>query len=199
MNSSSTVSIRFLVSGSGVFDALRSVRVRKGVQRPARSEFLLKCRVLRVVGILRLLLRVEVVERAEELVEAMRRRQVFVEVAEMVLAELAGDVALRLEQLGEGHVLALEALLCARQPDLEEAGAERCLSGDKGGASGGAALLAVVVGEEATFLRQPVDVGRTVAHHALIVGADVPVADVIPPDDEDVRFVRLVLRLEPSS
>jgi hypothetical protein len=36
-------------------------------------------------------------------------RQVLVAVAEVVLAELAGGVAERLEQLGDGRVLGLEA------------------------------------------------------------------------------------------
>jgi len=31
--------------------------------------------------------------------------------------------------------------------------------------------------------------GPFVAHHALVVGADVPVADVVSPDDEDVGFI----------
>ena len=44
---------------------------------------------------LRLLLGVEVVKIAEELVEAVRRRQDVVAVAEVVLAELPGHVALR--------------------------------------------------------------------------------------------------------
>ena len=57
--------------------------------------------VLRIVGVLRLLLGIEVVEVAEELVEAVHRRQELVAVAEVVLAELAGGVALRLEQLGD--------------------------------------------------------------------------------------------------
>jgi hypothetical protein len=35
--------------------------------------------------------------------------------------------------------------------------------------------------------RDPVDVGRHVAHHAAVVVADVPDADVVAPDDEDVR------------
>ena len=65
------------------------------------------------------------VEVAEELVEAVHRRQELVAVAEMVLAELAGGVALRLEQLGEGRVLLGQSILGARQADLEEAGAER--------------------------------------------------------------------------
>ena len=64
------------------------------------------------------------------------------------------------------------------------------LAGDESRASGGAALLAVPVGEERAFLGDAVDVGRLVAHHALVVGADVPVADVVAPDDQDVRLAR---------
>ncbi len=59
-----------------------------------------------------LLLGVEVVQVAEELVEAVHGRQELVEVAEMVLAELPGRVAERLEQLGDRRVLGV-------QPDLE--------------------------------------------------------------------------------
>ena len=73
---------------------------------------------------LRLLLRVQVVEVAEELVEAVVRRQHLVAVAEVVLAELAGHVALRLEQAGDRRIFLLHALGRARQPDLGEAGAD---------------------------------------------------------------------------
>ena len=59
----------------------------------------------RVVAQLWLLLGVEVVEVAEELVEAVDGRQVLVAVAEVVLAELAGRIAERLEQLGDGRIL----------------------------------------------------------------------------------------------
>ena len=54
----------------------------------------------------------------------------------------------------------------ARQADLRQAGAERRLAGDEGGAARGAALLAVLVGEHRAFLGDAVDVGRLVAHHA---------------------------------
>ena len=87
------------------------------------------------------------------------------------------------------HVFLLQAFLGARQADLEQAGAERRLPGDEGRAAGGAALLAVPVGEQRAFLGDAVDVGRLVAHHALVVGADVPVADVVAPDDQDVGFL----------
>ena len=74
---------------------------RLALQHAARAELGAELGVLRVVGVLRLLLGIEVVEVAEELVEAVHRRQELVAVAEMVLAELAGGVALRLQQLGD--------------------------------------------------------------------------------------------------
>ncbi len=51
----------------------------------------------------------------------------------------------------------------------------------------GATLLRVGVGEHRSLLSQAVDVRRLVAHHTVVVGADVMHADVITPDDEDVR------------
>ena len=116
---------------------------RLALQHAARAELGPELGVLRVVGVLRLLLGIEVVEVAEELVEAVNRRQELVAVAEVVLAELAGRVALRLEQLGERRVLLGQSFLGARQADLEQAGAEAGLPGDERGASGGAGLLRV--------------------------------------------------------
>ena len=68
---------------------------------PRGPKLLPELRVLRIVGVLRLLLGVEVVEVAEELVEAVVGRQELVLVAEVVLAELAGGVAERLQELGD--------------------------------------------------------------------------------------------------
>ena len=48
---------------------------------------------MRVVELFGFFLGVEVIEVAEELVESVHRRQVFIEVAEVVLAELPGGVA----------------------------------------------------------------------------------------------------------
>ena len=67
---------------------------------------------------------VQVVEEAEELVEAVVGRQEFVLVAEVVLAELAGGVAQRLQQLGDGGILGLQAEVGSRHADLAQAGAE---------------------------------------------------------------------------
>ena len=173
----------------GVLDLLPALAVGPAVQNAPRAEALLERRVLRVVRVLGLLLGVEVVEVAEELVEAVHGRQELVLVAEMVLAELAGRVAERLEQLGDGRVFRLQPDVGAGHPHLGQPGADRVLAGDEGGAARGAALLGVVVGEGHAFVGDAVDVGRAVAHLAAAVVADVPPADVVAPEDQDVRFV----------
>ncbi len=172
----------------------RGHRVRReAVENAARPELLPKfgIRRVRIVGVLRLLLGVEMVEVAEKLVEAVHRRQEFVAVAQMVLAELAGDVALRLQELGERRILVGQALLGRRQADLEQAGADRALAGDEGGPARRAGLLGVIVGEDRALVGDAIDVGRAIAHHAAVVGADVPVADVVAHDDENVGLLRV--------
>src|SRR5262249_50106832 len=79
----------------------------------------------------------------------------------------------------------------ARQPDLGQAGADRRLPGDEGGAASGATLLAVEVGEHRALLRDAVDVGREVAHNSVVVATDVEPADVVSHDKKDVQLVRL--------
>jgi hypothetical protein len=81
----------------------------------------------------RLLLGVEVVEVAEELVEPVDRRQVLVEVAEVVLAELPGRVAQRLEQLRDRDVLRLQPDVDPGHPDLAQPCAVDALAGDERG------------------------------------------------------------------
>ena len=73
----------------------------------------------------RLILGVQVIEVAEELVEAVNRRQKFVAVAKMVLAELPGRIALRLEQFGDGRIERRQPFFRGRQPDLQQPGAQR--------------------------------------------------------------------------
>jgi hypothetical protein len=58
----------------------------------------------------------EVVEVAEEHVEAVHGRQELVAVAEMILAELPGRVAERLEQLGERRVLLRQPFFAIGNP-----------------------------------------------------------------------------------
>jgi hypothetical protein len=100
-----------------VLDLVLSAPGDPAPQDPARPEALTEVRVLlrvRVIGVLRLLLGIQVVEVAEELVEAVGRRKVLVAVAEVVLAELARRVSERLQELGDGRVLRLHPLLGAR-------------------------------------------------------------------------------------
>ena len=73
------------------------------MEHAARAVFLLELGVLRIVVGLRLFLGVQVVEVAEELVEPVHGRQVRVAVAKVILAELAGGVALLLQQVGDGR------------------------------------------------------------------------------------------------
>ena len=102
---------------------LRVVLVRRpALEDAARAEplaELLEAVLARVVGILRVLLGVQVVEVPEELVEAVHRRQELVLVPEVVLAELAGRIAVLLEQLGDGRILGL-------QPDRRARAARPC-------------------------------------------------------------------------
>src|SRR4051812_28367358 len=119
----------------------------------------------------------------------MRRRQMLIEVAEMVLTELRGHVALRLEELRDRYVAGLEPFLRTGQADLEQSRAEAHLARDKARAAGGAALLAIPISKHRAFLGDAIDVGRFVTHHAVVVATRVPVADVVPPDHEDVGFL----------
>ena len=103
---------------AGVLDLLRPVRHRPAVDDAARPEALVERRVLGVVLELGLLLGVEVVEVAEELVEPVVGGQVLIAVAQVVLAELRRRVAERLEELGDGRVLGLRPSLAPGKPTL---------------------------------------------------------------------------------
>ena len=161
--------------------------VRVTVEHVARTDLVLELR--RVVGVSGILHRVQVIEVAEELVEAVDGRQVLVAIAEVVLAELAGGVAHRLERGRDRRRLVRNADRGARLADRRQAGADRELAGDEVRAPGGAARLGVVVGEQHPFGGQLVEVRRPAGHDAAVVGADVEPADVVTHDEEDVRLL----------
>src|SRR5450755_4632874 len=110
-------------------------------------------------------MRVQVIEVAEEFVEAVNGGKKLIAVSQMVLAELAGGVAERLERLGNRHIFLLQTFWCARQTNLGEAGADGRLPGDERGAPCGAALLGIPVGENRPLMADAVNVWRLVAHH----------------------------------
>ena len=70
---------------------------RRASEHAPRTEAQFELGILRIIGMLRLVLGVQMVEVAEELIETMHRRQKFIAVAEVVLAELSGHIALGLE------------------------------------------------------------------------------------------------------
>ena len=79
------------------------------------------------------------------------------------------------------------------RPDLRQPRAQPALARDERRAARRAALLGVVIGEEHAFVGDAVDVRRPVAHHALGEYAEVRLADVVAPDDEDVGFLLRLL------
>ena len=111
----------------------------------------------------------------------------------MVLAELPGGVALRLERGGERAGLRRHADIGAGLADGRQAGAERNLAGDEVGAARRATGFGVVVGEPHAFGGQLVEVRRLAGHDALVIGADVEPADIVAHDDEDVGPALLLL------
>ena len=188
------------VERTGVFDHLLADTSVGGIdgrvidiaglafEHATRPELGPELRVLGVVLVLRFLLGVEMVEIAEEFVEPVYGRQIFVAVAEMVLAELPGGVAERLQGFRDAHVFGVKSDGRTGQTDFGQAGPDRRLPGDEGCAPRGAALLAVPVGEQRAFLGDTVDVRRAVAHDAQIVGAHIEPADVVGHDHQDVRL-----------
>src|SRR6266568_7511276 len=135
---------------------------------------------------------VQVIEVAEELVEAVDGGQKLIEITEVVLAELASGVALRFERSSNRASLSWQPGFSARLPDRGHAGATGQFAGNEVRPARGATRLGVVVSEQHPLLGELVEVRRLAGHQATMVGADVPHADVIAHDDDDVGF--LVLR-----
>ena len=136
-----------------------------------------------VVELLGLFFGVEVIEVAVELVEAVHGRQVLVLVAEVVLAELAGGVPERLEQLGDGRIFCGPADVRAGYTDLAHTGAVDALPADECRAARRTALLAIGVGETHALVGDAVDVRRAIAHQAVAVTTEIADPDVVAPDD----------------
>ena len=169
--------------GASVRDFLHAIGVRPAMQHAAWSELLLELRILRIVGTLRFLLSIEVIEVAEEFVEAMSSGKKLVTVAEVVLTELSGHIPEGFQKLGDGRVFPAQAKIGSRKSHFGEAGADRRLAGDERGAACGTTLLAVPVGEFDAFDGNAVDVRSWVAHHAIAVATDIPVADIVAPQN----------------
>ncbi len=138
--------------------------------------------------------RIQVIEVAEKLVEPVHRRQELVQIAEMVLAELPGLVALFLQRGGDRAGFSRDADLGAGLANRGHAGADRQFAGDEIGPARRAACLGVIVGKQHAFLGELVEVRRLAGHHAAVIRADIPHADIVAHDDENIGFARGGLR-----
>ena len=125
----------------------------------------------------------------------MQRRQIFVQIAEVVLAELSRGVAHRFEDKGRRHGLLGHADIGAGLAHRCEAGAQRNLPGDEIGAAGGATRFGVIVGEAHAIGGELVEIRRLAGHDALVIGADIEPADIVAHDDENVRLCSRWCRL----
>ena len=111
----------------------------------------------------------------------------------MVLAELAGGVALRFERSRDGASLCGQSDRRAGLADRRHARSNWKFASDEVCPTRRATRLSVVVGEQHAFPGELVEIWCPSRHHAAMVGADVPHTDVITHDEQDVGF--LVLRL----
>src|SRR6516225_1272924 len=116
-------------------------------------------------------------------------------VPKMILAELGRNIALLVEQIGNRRRPVGNSLRRTRHADGKQARPERVLSENERGASGCAALLGISIREERAFLSYAVNVGRVITHQTQVISTDVRVANVIPPDDENVRFLACYARV----
>ena len=122
----------------------------------ARADLVLE--LGRVVGMGGIFHRIQVIEVAEELIEAVDGRQELVEVAQVVLAELARGIAHRFEDRRDGRRLRGMPIGRTRLADGRHSRADRQLPGDEVGTSGRAARLGVIVGEQHPLGGQLVEV-----------------------------------------
>jgi len=97
----------------------------------ARTELGAEFGVLWIIGVLGFFFGIEVIEIAEEFVEAMHGWQIFVAVAKVVFAELTGGIAERLERFSDGYVFWLQSHRGARYADLGQASPDNRLPGDE--------------------------------------------------------------------
>ncbi len=110
-------------------------------------------------------------------------------IAEMILAELACNVAVGFEQARDIRILYLHAEVRTRQANFGQPGPIYALPRNVRRSARSAALFAVVVGEHHAFPGDSVDVGRSVTHQSECVGADIGLTDIITPDDQHVWFI----------
>src|SRR3954452_5996256 len=107
---------------------------------------------------------VQVIEVPEEFIEAVNGGQKFIEIAQVVLAELTGSVALRFERSSNGASLRRDASLRTSLADCRHSRADGQLAHDEVRSTRCTAGLSVVVGEQYAFLGHLVEIRRSSRH-----------------------------------
>ena len=120
-------------------------------------------------------------------------RQILVQIAEMVLAELSGGIPCAFSAVAMRHGLGRHTDIGAGLTDRRQTGAHRNLAGDEVGPARRATRLGIVVGEHHALGGQLVEVRRLAGHHAPVIGADIEPADVVAHDDHDIGPALLLL------
>src|SRR6267142_1693230 len=115
-------------------------------------------------------------------------------IAEMVLAELAGVVALVEQKLCYRRGARPQPGRAAGQLRRNHSRAQRMHAGEEGVAPGGAALLGIISHEERAIVSDAVDVRRLANHQATMVDARLHNADVVAHDEDDVGLAGRRLR-----
>src|SRR5262249_51148918 len=120
----------------------------KRAQYAARAEPLPVLRIFlpRIIELLGLFFRIQVIEIAEPVVEPVYCRQELVTVTEVVLAELCRGVTFSLEHFGKGRIAFLNPAGRAGDTDRRHSGPDRQLSHDECRAPSSAAGLTIVIG-----------------------------------------------------
>src|SRR5205809_4864718 len=111
----------------------------------------------------------------------------------MVLTELAGSIALRLQRGSNRASLSWYPNLCTCLADGGHTRADGQLAHNEVGSTCRATRLSIIVGEQHSFLGHLVEVGRSPRHQAAMVGANIPHADIIAHDEQDIGFLVLSL------
>src|SRR5688572_19657944 len=115
-------------------------------------------------------------------------RQMFITIAKMVFAKLAGGVTLRFKEFGNCNISRLQSFFGTGQTYFEHTGSKSNLASNKTCPTGGAALLTIPVCKQCAFLRDTINVGCFVTHHPKIIRTDVPITNIIAPDDKYIWF-----------
>ncbi len=162
-----------------------------GVFLARRTDGLLG-RALVDVGEAHPLHRVQVVQVAPELLEAVRGRQRLGVVAQVVLTELAGGVAEIQQELGERRGAGPQIGRAAGELRRDHARAQRIHAREEGIAPRGAALHGDIVHEDRSLISDAIDIRSLTDHQATMVDARLHPADVVSHDEKNVRL--LILR-----